>query len=127
MVHYNFAYPNHIIFDLYGVNKRILDDEKRIKAFFEDIARKINSEVIHTFTRKFDPHGLIVVSVLLQSHIAYHSWPEFGYAALDIFACSNVPVDVVEEDVKRFFRPKKIEKRTLSRLPDKHKELATWE
>ncbi len=122
MVHYNFAYPNHIIFDLYGVRKDILDDERRIIDLFHKIARKIDSEIINTFVRKFQPHGLIVVSVLLQSHIAYHSWPEFGYAALDIYACSDVPVDVVKEDILSFFNPREADIRTLSRLPDKRRE-----
>jgi len=42
-------------------------------------------EVFH----KFSPHGVTGVVVVKESHISIHTWPEYGYASIDIFTCGN--------------------------------------
>jgi S-adenosylmethionine decarboxylase proenzyme len=39
---------------------------------------------VHTFPI----HGVTGVAVIAESHIAVHTWPEYGYAAVDIFTCN---------------------------------------
>jgi S-adenosylmethionine decarboxylase len=45
----------------------------------------IVTEIFHTFS----PHGVSGVVVIAESHVAIHTWPEHGYAAVDIFSCSS--------------------------------------
>ena len=48
-------------------------------------------------THKFNPHGVTAIVLIAESHLSVHTWPEHGYAALDIFTCSPTmqPADVV--------------------------------
>ena len=105
MVHYNFAYPNHVIFDLYGARR--LTDLKGIVSLSRSVAAKLNSDIVGEVYHTFPSGGVIYVATLLQSHIAVHTWPELGYVSVDIYTCGDVSVDKIEGDVLDFFRPKK--------------------
>jgi S-adenosylmethionine decarboxylase proenzyme len=121
MVHYNFAYPNHVIFDLYGVNPIISNDLSSIMKLGRRLAKKLRSDIVGEVFHTFEPQGVIYVATLLQSHIAVHTWPELGYVSLDVYTCSDVSVKEIEKDVLRFFRPKKYKiiylNREVSRRP----------
>ncbi|NPA86766.1 MAG: adenosylmethionine decarboxylase [Candidatus Diapherotrites archaeon] len=106
MVHYNFAYPNHVIFDLYGVSPEKANDLEAIIDLSRRLARKLNSDIVGEVFHTFEPQGVIYVATLLQSHIAFHTWPELGYVSADIYTCSDVSVKVIEKDVLDFFKPK---------------------
>lgn len=45
----------------------------------------IVSSTFHTF----NPHGVSGVVVIAESHLAIHTWPEYGYAAVDVFTCGE--------------------------------------
>ncbi len=115
MVHYNFAYPNHVIFDLYGVDPSLANDLQSIISLGRSLARKLNSDIIGEVFHTFEPQGVIYVATLLQSHIAVHTWPELGYVSLDIYTCSDVSVKEVEGEVIDFFRPKRYKIQYLNR------------
>ena len=42
---------------------------------------------------QFPVHGVTGVAIISESHVAVHTWPEYGYAAVDIFTC-NLDVDM---------------------------------
>ena len=107
MVHYNFAYPNHVVFDLYGVNFDRANDLSSIIELGRRLARKLKSDIIGEVFHTLEPQGIIYVATLLQSHIAVHTWPELGYVSVDIYTCSEVSVKDVEEDVIAFFSPER--------------------
>lgn len=56
-------------------------------------ARLSGAGVVAQRFHQFDPYGVSGVVVLSQSHITAHTWPEYGYAAVDLFFCSD-DVDV---------------------------------
>ena len=37
----------------------------------------------------FSPQGVTGILAIAESHISIHTWPEYGYAAADIFACGS--------------------------------------
>ena len=115
MVYYDFAYPNHVIFDLYGVDTTKSNDLYKIMEFSRQLASKLNSDIVGEVFHTFEPQGIIYVATLLQSHIAVHTWPELGYVSLDIFTCSNVSVKEVERDILEFFSPKKVKIQYINR------------
>ena len=78
----------HLIVDFWGVN------ELNNIATIEDILRKAiqaaNATLLHLHLHHFTPNGGVSgVAVLAESHISIHTWPEHGYAALDIFMCGK--------------------------------------
>ena len=52
-------------------------------------AKAAQATVLKVNTHKFLPHGVTGVVLLSESHITFHTWPEFKYLALDIFTCGK--------------------------------------
>jgi S-adenosylmethionine decarboxylase len=80
----------HLLAEFYGCNRDVLNDEKKISEIMTCAALVSGSTVIRPFFHKFSPHGVSGVIIIAESHIAVHTWPEYGFAALDIFSCSNL-------------------------------------
>ena len=64
-----------------------LNDSKLIEEAALEVARLGKVTVVQEVTHQFSPHGVSCVLVLAESHLAIHTWPEFGYVALDLFTC----------------------------------------
>jgi len=106
MVLYDVALPNHVIFDLYGVKNEILNDLEGIRTLVRRIVSALNSTLVSEAYKRLEPQGIIYIALLLQSHVSIHTWPEIGYVAVDVYTCSNVSVDKIEDMVLDFFKPK---------------------
>src|SRR5690606_36787719 len=48
------------------------------------------ANIVSVDFHKFNPHGISGVVVISESHLTIHTWPEFGYAAVDVFTCGQV-------------------------------------
>jgi S-adenosylmethionine decarboxylase proenzyme len=44
---------------------------------------------VHDFAHSFTPHGVTAIVVIAESHFAVHTWPEYGFAAVDLFTCGD--------------------------------------
>jgi S-adenosylmethionine decarboxylase len=59
---------------------------------------------------KFKPHGVTGVAVIAESHISIHTWPEFDYAAIDIFTCGNkVNPEKAIKALKKYYSPEHVQ------------------
>lgn len=74
--------------DLYGCKGNVNDAEFLV-GVLEKAAKKMGSTVVKTIWHKFSPTGTTVILILAETHISIHTWPEYKYAALDIFVCSE--------------------------------------
>lgn len=52
-------------------------------------ALEAGAEVREFVFHKFSPQGVSGVVVISESHLAIHTWPELGYAAVDVFTCGD--------------------------------------
>lgn len=87
----------HLIVELHGVSPELLNDLECLRKILLDAAIKAGATIIGDVFHKFSPHGVTGVIAVKESHISIHTWPEFGYAALDIFTCRNIdPVKALE-------------------------------
>ena len=78
----------HLLIDLWGASK--LDDIGLVEEALRRSAIAGGATILHCHLHHFQPNGGISgVLVLAESHISIHSWPERGYAALDIFMCGD--------------------------------------
>ena len=69
-----------------------------------EAAVKAGSTIVDAVFRRFAPHGISGVVVIAESHLAIHSWPEYGYAAVDLFTCGeNVDPWIAYEFLKERF------------------------
>lgn len=83
------ALGRHLIVDLYGCNSTLLDDVEFIMHHMVQSALEARSTVINSIFHHFSPWGVSGVVVIAESNISIHTWPEHGYAAIDVFTCGN--------------------------------------
>lgn len=79
----------HYLLNLYGCPFSFLDDQFFLINLLEKSAISSGANVIQTVHKKFDPQGVTVLTLLSESHISIHTWPERGDAAVDIFTCGD--------------------------------------
>ena len=97
----------HLIIDLYDAER--LDDLDHIEAALRRCVDAAGATLLHIHLHHFEPNGGISgVAVLAESHISIHSWPENGYAALDVFMCGNASPDACVPVLREAFNPKRI-------------------
>ena len=91
----------HLIIDLYGAKN--LDDEALIERAFRACIDACGATLLHIHLHKFTPNGVSGVAVLSESHISIHTWPERGYAALDVFMCGKAMPELSVPILKQAF------------------------
>ncbi|MCK5824965.1 MAG: adenosylmethionine decarboxylase [Ichthyobacteriaceae bacterium] len=80
----------HILIELYGCDINLIDDTEKLESVMLESAKIANATVVKSVFHKFAPQGVTGVIVVEESHFAIHTWPEHGYAAVDLFTCSEV-------------------------------------
>jgi len=91
----------HLIAELYGCERTLLDDPSRLEQILTEAIRRSGGTIIRPLFHQFSPHGVTGVVVIAESHVAIHTWPEFGYCALDVFTCgTQVKTDQIFDIVR---------------------------
>lgn len=83
------ALGRHLLLELKDCNAEVLNDLDLLKSCLRDAAQKIGATVVNECFHEFSPHGISGVLVISESHLCIHTWPEYGYAAVDIFTCGD--------------------------------------
>jgi S-adenosylmethionine decarboxylase len=91
----------HLLADFYGVDASRLTSAGAIDALLRAGAEAAGAHILHSHFHSFgDAMGVTGVVLLAESHISIHTWPEFGFAAADIFMCGDaqprLALDVIE-------------------------------
>lgn len=79
----------HLIIEMYDCDPIVLDSIDVLKNALVEAAKATNSKVLWHKFHKFYPQGVTGVVIVAESHLSIHTWPEFGYAAIDIFTCGT--------------------------------------
>ncbi len=79
----------HCILELYGCDKGKLNDESFLRTAVTKAARLSGATLLNLITHQFVPQGVTGLALLAESHISIHTWPEIGYAAVDVFTCGD--------------------------------------
>ncbi|MCP9850604.1 adenosylmethionine decarboxylase [Cyanobium sp. Morenito 9A2] len=79
----------HCILELYNCNSEKLDDEAFLRTAITTAAKRAGATLLNLITHRFEPQGVTGLALLAESHISIHTWPESGYAAVDVFTCGD--------------------------------------
>ncbi len=79
----------HIIVEYYDCTPDILNDVVKIEKSMEQAAEEAGATIINSTFHHFSPYGVSGVVVIQESHLAIHTWPEYGYASVDLFTCGD--------------------------------------
>ena len=79
----------HCILELYECDPSRLDDEAFLRTSITTAAKSAGATLLNLITHHFEPQGVTGLALLAESHISIHTWPESGYAAVDVFTCGD--------------------------------------
>ena len=103
-----------LIVDLYDCSEMI-DDTDAIKEAAHQAIAFVGAEIVEECIHKFEPVGVTYFAIISTSHFSIHTWPEYKYAAIDIFSCKDEVVDGIEQVLERLFGAGRIELRFVQR------------
>lgn len=95
---------HHYIAEASGCSAEIIGKVEAVEQILVRAAEIAEVQVWSISFHRFNPNGVSGVVVISESHMSVHTWPEYGYAALDIFTCGGTakPEKAVEWALQQF-------------------------
>jgi len=100
------ALGNHILVEFMNCDPQIMNDVAGIERDMVAAAQHAGATVINSTFHHFSPYGVSGVVVIQESHLAIHTWPEYGYAAVDLFTCGEMDAWISFDMLKDCFKAK---------------------
>ena len=83
------ALGRQVIVEYYNCDPIMLNNIAHVKQAMRKAASACGATIVQEVFHLFNPHGVSGVVVIAESHLAIHTWPEYGYAAVDLFTCGD--------------------------------------
>ncbi|WP_249364735.1 adenosylmethionine decarboxylase [Pseudoalteromonas rubra] len=104
----------HIIVDIFDASNLI--GEQHIEEMMIECANAANATILKTHLHPFETNGGVSGMIILaESHISIHTWPEYNFAAMDIFMCGDAQPELCLAVIEQCFQPGKMVVNTLTR------------
>jgi S-adenosylmethionine decarboxylase proenzyme len=105
-----------ILADMYDCDPAVLDDLGAVRAHMIEAARRCGATIVSECFHHYHPQGISGVVVIVESHLALHTWPEHGYAAVDLFTCgTTIHPEACFSYLREAFRCREYTTRTIPR------------
>lgn len=106
----------HLLADFYGVDADKLIAFDRIDKLLRAGAEAAGARILHSHFHSFgEALGVTGVVLLAESHISIHTWPEFGFAAADIFMCGSAKPQLALKVIENALQPQSRTVQTIAR------------
>src|SRR3990170_3234499 len=103
-----------MILELWGC--RNLNSTEVVERALRDVVRTCDLTLLDINVYPFSPIGVTGVAVVTESHVMIHTWPEYGYAAVDVFTCGEKADPAAAMPVlQRIFSPERTQVMELTR------------
>ena len=79
----------HILIEYYNCDREILKDHELIEKFMCEAAERANATIVTSCFHRFNPWGVSGAVIIQESHLTIHTWPEYGYASVDLYTCGD--------------------------------------
>ncbi|RYG29154.1 adenosylmethionine decarboxylase [bacterium] len=100
---------SHLLIEFYDCEQTSLESELVVGRAMRDAAKNSEATVVDESFHEFKPYGVSGAVIIQESHYTIHTWPEHGYAAIDLFYCGGtVRVQKALDTLKERFRPGRI-------------------
>lgn len=94
---------SHLIAELFDCDTNSISSTEKVEEVMLRAAELSKTTVVKQFFHEFSPHGVSGVLIIAESHFTIHTWPEFAYAAVDIFTCGDVEYQPAIDYIKEQF------------------------
>lgn len=109
---------NHFLVELYNCDYETLNNKELLVDTLISSAIKGKAGVLGQVSHKFFPFGVTVLVLLSESHLSLHSWPEDGYAMLDVATCgTTVNSNIIFEEIHKVLGGEALQIRTNRGIP----------
>ena len=99
-----YALGTHLLVELRECNAKILSNLKEVQTALINAAKIAEATIVEVAFHEFNPFGISGMIIIAESHLSIHTWPEYKYAAIDIFTCGNTikPEKAVSYLIEKF-------------------------
>jgi S-adenosylmethionine decarboxylase len=84
------ALGTHLLLELRDCNPKTLSNLEFVQESLKNAALEAKATIVEVAFHEFSPFGISGMVVIAESHLAIHTWPEYGYAAVDVFTCGDL-------------------------------------
>ncbi|MEM6319239.1 MAG: adenosylmethionine decarboxylase [Bacteroidota bacterium] len=105
----------HYLLELYDCPPDLLSEFEPIGAIMNQAALEMRATIVNSNFHHFNPYGVSGVIVIKESHLTIHTWPEYGYAAVDVFTCGAIDIDKGIDYLKQHLKAGSSELKQLGR------------
>jgi S-adenosylmethionine decarboxylase len=110
------ALCQHTLIEYHDCDAQALKQSRTIKKILCHAVRQGGGTIVKAVFHNFSPYGVSGVVVITESHVTIHTWPEHGYAAVDIFSCSRkLNHRVIRNELKLSLSARKVSQKTFRR------------
>ena len=84
------ALGRHLLLELFDCDLDAISNLEAVKGALVEAAKRAQATIVDVVFHEFNPFGVSGVVVIAESHLSIHTWPEYRYAAVDVFSCGDV-------------------------------------
>src|ERR1044071_1790930 len=84
------ALGRHLLLELFDCDLDAINNVEAVKGSLIEAAKRAQATIVDVVFHEFNPFGVSGVVVIAESHLSIHTWPEYRYAAVDIFSCGEI-------------------------------------
>jgi S-adenosylmethionine decarboxylase len=84
------ALGRHLLLELFDCDLDAINNVEAVKGALVEAAKRAQATIVDVVFHEFNPFGVSGVVVIAESHLSIHTWPEYRYAAVDIFSCGDI-------------------------------------
>src|SRR6266508_6795536 len=84
------ALGRQLLLELFDCDLDAINNLETVKGALIEAAKRAQATIVDVVFHEFNPFGVSGVVVIAESHLSIHTWPEYRYAAVDIFSCGDV-------------------------------------
>jgi S-adenosylmethionine decarboxylase proenzyme len=98
------GFAKHVILELWDASNT--NSAATVQKALRDACACGNLRMDKVLIHQFSPHGVSGVAIIAEAHIAIHTWPEYSFAAVDIYSSnSDTDIDEIADVIKSAFSP----------------------
>jgi S-adenosylmethionine decarboxylase len=117
----------HLAIDAWQAPGELLNDPEKIRRALIEAISAGEATLIDLCVHQFSPHGVTATATLAESHIAIHTWPEYGYFAADLFFCGRGKPEVAMQILQQALQAKEFKVQQFDRGFPFQRNHSQWE
>ena len=84
------ALGRHLLLELFDCDADAINNLNFVREVMVEAAKRAQATIVDVVIHAFNPYGISGAVIIAESHLAIHTWPEYAYAAVDVFSCGDV-------------------------------------